>query len=346
MKTPNLFSYATKELSQDAVICWLLEWSGNDRDTRLTHLGRQFVESLLNHKRQGSRVTLKGDSHRVEIYRQEKHIDVLARINGKHVLLIEDKTDSEPHGDQLATYRHEVLSGQTSLGSVSEEELFAIYFKTGNQALATERKIEKDSAYRVFNRADFLSVLNGYGGDNSILSDFRDHLASIADQTQSFRMWRRTDSERDRNWYAWQGLYLELERRLFVTNSDRPWRGWGYVPDPSGGFLGFWWLPAELPDDHCAYLQLEQEKLCFKVSAGDALAEKQDELKWEWNERITVQHERVVKPPKMRRGDTMTVAVHEDGWLRYDDVGGLSLDGTIEALREAERVLIRAARAS
>ena len=346
INAPNLFSYATTELSQDAVICWLVEWSGHDGANGMTQLGRQFVESLLNHKRYGPNVTLKGGFLKVEIHRQEKHIDVLARIDGKHVLLIEDKTDSEPHGDQLATYRNAVLARQTKLGCVSEEDLFAIYFKSGNHALATERKIEKDSRYRVFNRADFLSVLAGYVGDNAILSDFRDHLASIECQTQSFRKWRRTDCERDRTRYAREGLYRELERCLFVANSDRPWRGWGYVPNASGGFMGFWWLPAELPDDHCAYLQLEHEKLCFKVWAGDSSTEKQDELKWEWNARITGLHERVVKPPVMRRGGTMTVAVHEDGWLRYDDEGVLSLDRTVEVLREAEQVLLAAARAS
>jgi len=344
MSKPNLFSYATKELSQDAVICWLVEWSGHDGASPLAQLGRQFVEALLNHKRHGPKVTLKSGALSVEIRRQEKRIDVLARIDGKHVLLIEDKTDSEPLGDQLATYRNAVLSGQTNLESVSEEDLFAIYFKTGNHALATEQAIENDSGYRVFNRADFLSVLDGYLGDNAILTDFRDHLASIECQTQSFRKWTPTDCERNRNWYAREGLYRELERRLFAGGSGRRWRGWGYVPNPSGGFMGFWWLPAGLPDDHCAYLQLEHEKLCFKVSAGDASTARQDELKWEWNERITSQHERVVKPPVMRRGDTMTVAIHKDGWLRYDK-GVLSLDHTVEALQEAEQVLLAAARA-
>ena len=151
---------------------------------------------------------------KAEIHRQDNYIDVLAHIEGKHVLLIEDKTDSKPHGDQLATYRNAVLSGQTSLGSVSEDDLIAIYFKTGNQALVTERSIENDSGYRVFNRADFLSVLNGHDGDNAILSDFKDHLASIEWQTQSFRKWRRTDSERDRNWYAREGPYVEVDGRV------------------------------------------------------------------------------------------------------------------------------------
>ena len=339
MHAPNLFSYATKELSQDAVICWLIKWSEHDGVNPLKQLGRHFVESLLNHKRQGPNVTLERGVLNVEIHRQDKHIDVLARIDGKHVLLIEDKTDSEPHDDQLTNYRDAVLSGQTSLGSVAEEDLFAIYFKTGNHALSTERKIENESGYRVFNREDFLRVLGPYRGDNAILSDFKDYLASIEDETQKFRKWHRGS---DRKWYAWQGLYRELERRLFVENSDRPWRGWGYVPNASGGFLGFWWLPRELPDNHCSYLQLEHEKLCFKVYSGDASAEKQDELKWDWNERITSQHERVVKPPVMRRGHTMTVAVHKDGWLRYDDEGVLNLDRSVAVLKEAEQLLLAA----
>ena len=94
---------------------------------------------------------------------------------------------------------------------------------------------------------------------------------------------------------------------------------------------------------HPAYLQLEMERLCFKVDAEGLSAERQNELKWEWNERITGQHEWVVKPKVMRRGETMTVAVHEDGWLRYDHEGELDLDATVELLRQAELVLTAAA---
>ena len=30
MYTPNLFNYATKELSQDAMICWIIAWAQTD----------------------------------------------------------------------------------------------------------------------------------------------------------------------------------------------------------------------------------------------------------------------------------------------------------------------------
>ena len=339
METPNLFAYATTELSQDAVICWLIEWSANSAETDLNALGRNLVESLLSRNGQDGKTTLGGAIRSAKILRQAKHIDVLARINDKHVLLIEDKTESDPHGDQLATYRDAVLSGATDFGAVSENDLFPIYFKTGNQSLAMERSIEQ-AGYKVFNRGDFLAVLKGYRGDNAIVLDFVRSLESLEDQTRSFRNWRRTGGERE--WAAWQGLYRELERRLFAWDAKPRWSGWGYVHNASGGFLGFWWQPLELDVAHPAYLQLEMERLCFKVDAEGLSAERQNELKWEWNERITGQHEWVVKPKVMRRGETMTVAVHEDGWLRYDHEGELDLDATVELLRQAELVLTAA----
>ena len=60
MNAPNLFRYAKKELSQDAVICWLIDWSAHDGDSELSRLGRRFVETLLHHKQQDRKVNLGG----------------------------------------------------------------------------------------------------------------------------------------------------------------------------------------------------------------------------------------------------------------------------------------------
>lgn len=341
MKVPNLFRYATKELSQDAIICWLIDCSANDHDPELRQLGERFVEALLSQKQ---KYHLDAGVSNLEILQQQRNIDVLVRINNRHVLLIEDKTDSKPHGDQLARYRKSVLSGKTGLGNVAEEDLFAIYIKTGNQSLTEKRQIEKETGYKVFDRADFIKVLSGYNGNNAIVKDFVNHLESIERQTQSFHNWRKSDSKGDRHWHDWEGLYLELERHLLSTALDRFSNGWGYVPNRSGGFLGFWWKPTEIMEEHCAYLQLEQEKLCFKIWTKESSPDMQNELKWEWNKRITRQHERVSKPKVMRRGYTMTVAVHLDGWIRYHNEGAFDLDGTIARLREAERILLAAVR--
>ena len=49
---PNLFDYATKELSQDAVICWLIDWAGREtngdpEDEELRQCGLAFVDALF-----------------------------------------------------------------------------------------------------------------------------------------------------------------------------------------------------------------------------------------------------------------------------------------------------------
>ncbi len=141
---PNLFAYATKELSQDAMICWLIEWSvtaaGNETDKALRDLGREFVEALLG--KHG--VKLRGAIRHAEIRQQKYGIDVLVRIHDEdsaHVILIEDKTHSSAHGDQLWRYRDVVAGGNTSLGKVPEH--WPVYLKTGNQSLAEDGNIEK-----------------------------------------------------------------------------------------------------------------------------------------------------------------------------------------------------------
>ena len=340
MEKPNLFKYATKELSQDAMICWLIECAAYDADEHLCQLGKLFVHTLLGHRRNGAPIEL-NDVNSTLIYKQEKGIDVLAQINDKHVLLIEDKIDSSPHNNQLHKYRERVLSGETELGPVAECNLCLIYFKTGNHSIDDERNIEETSEYKVFNRWDFLKVLNSYRGDHPIVKDYREHLQAHEDHTNSFRKWRKDDEE-NRWWEAWKGLYRELEQQFLNQNAEPKFRGWDYVPNKAGGFIGFWWCPKEINQDEPVYLQLEQSLLTFKVSATKCSKEEKQNLKWKWHEQITKQHEKVIKPKVMRIGNYMTVAVHKDGWLRFDKNGILDLEATVGCLREAERILIAA----
>ena len=161
-RRPNLFSYATKELSQDAVICWLIAWAGvkqcsASEDEALRRCGRTFVDALFA-KWEGYPVEL-GDEISVEIHRQEKHIDVLARIDNHHVLLIEDKTGTGAHGNQLEDYWNAVVDGKTAFGEVNKDDLYPIYLKTGNQSIIEADRIGENDEYAVFNRADFLGKL-------------------------------------------------------------------------------------------------------------------------------------------------------------------------------------------
>ncbi|MCY4226729.1 MAG: hypothetical protein OXF20_03360 [Gammaproteobacteria bacterium] len=178
-------------------------------------------------------------------------------------------------------------------------------------------------------------MLETYQGDNAIVLDFRQHLTAMKEECQQFHSWEEHKID-NWTWRAWQGLFMELEKQL----SDAEWLGWDSVPNPAGGFLGLWWRPNGMPEDCTVKLQLENDKLCFKLDLYDLPNEK----KWEWCERITSQSELAVKPGKMGSGKVVTVAVYKDGWIRFNDRGVLDLKKTVAVLRSAEKILVKAAK--
>ena len=339
---PNIFKYATKELSQDAMICWLIDWSKKkniQKNKALHACGRGFVQALLGkHK-----TAMHEEIESAEIKQQDHSIDVLARINGKHVLLIEDKTQTGDHDRQLQRCYEAVRDKKTTLGEVDKGDIYPIYLKTGNQPLADVQRIERieiegaKKKYKVFQRSDFLAVLNDYHGSNPILTDFKAYLQEMEDDTYSFINWKKAE-RKSWSWGSWQGFYRRLEEALTLKERS-VWWGWGYVSNPSGGFLGFWWHWIKLGGEDGLYLQLENDdaKLHFKVCVADK--EKRYEMKDKWHKLIYEAGEGFVCRPKvMRVGHTMTVAQWKD-WLAFDSSGKLDIYNTVEHLKSAEKVL-------
>ena len=242
---PNIFHYATKELSQDAVICWLLAWADTEGardsgDEQLHQLGRRFLAALFDKWRDWP-VEL-GDEVSVEVCQQVKSIDVLVRVNGRYVLLIEDKTGTGVHDGQLERYWDAVTGGETVFGEVHPDDLYPIYFKTGNQALSTADDISRRHEYAVFERADFLAVLDVYTGDHPIVLDYRAYLQDLEDRTNSFVHWT-PDSPRD-DLLAWEGLYRKIEEGL-ASRRTPPTLGHVYHRLLEG-FTGVWWRPHDV----------------------------------------------------------------------------------------------------
>ena len=343
---PNLFDFATKELSQDAMICWLIKWADNryaDTDRELHRCGRGFVRALL---REHGELSL---PKRIEatIYQQDKSIDVLATLGTDHVLLIEDKTGTKDHGDQLKRYYEHVIRGRTRLKGVSKDKVFPIYLKTGNQSRQKDRKIEGATEgfyrpYRVFNRSEFLDVLRSYQGNHQALIDYRDYLECRERRTHGFREWKK-EKRAQWSWESWEGFYQYLEDTLGVGN-------WSYVANPSGGFIGFWWnfIRVNGNGGPQIYLQLEADLkknrhlLCFKVC--DAPKPRRRELKSKWYKRIREAGGGKVKRPRvMRSGGSMTVGHWEGEWLAFSSNGKIDLPGTVANLNEAKCILRSAA---
>lgn len=370
----NLFYYAYKELSQDAIICWLIKWAYYDGPgyEQLRECGKKFLEALFaKHKKK-----VPESISNPELWLQNNRIDVLARI-GDYILLIEDKTGTKDHSNQLEKYYKKVLGGKTSASKVPVEEEFIIpiYLKTEPQSLFDQLRIENLTTYKVFDRKDFLNVMEHYSTAHPLLNDYRNYLKYVDNDTHSYKKWR--DGENGKESYrSLQGFFRELENHLVVSDwsndlvgfnntqskknsllgnywksnwpKNNPW-GWNWVPNPSGGFAGFWWYSNTVKScghDVSLYLQLELKpdhrdarKLCFKV-----YMDKPDiDIKWNCHERIIkVGGDLVRKPDRIGHGRTVTIAEWKKPWLVFKPNCGPDIQKTVNNLMEAQSVLDRA----
>src|SRR5687768_7870157 len=109
-RRPNILAYATSELSQDAWICWLVANLDCDERPELRGAARDFVARLWNVARPGDAITAAdvGDLREQHPLTQHERIDVLFEvgIRGRRVVfIVEDKTDTTHHFEQLARYK-------------------------------------------------------------------------------------------------------------------------------------------------------------------------------------------------------------------------------------------------
>ena len=254
MKTPNLFNYATSELSQDAFILWLLQWANPEclaYDVELHETAQGFVRLLLHNK--GLQI------RSIYCKKQENHIDVFAIINDEYALIIEDKTNTSEHSHQLERYSEWVKKEKR----YENLDLYCIYYKTGNESTYRLKRLAEsykkdfpEENFYCITREEVLSVLSNCRSNNAIIKDYVRHIAQIQEETESYK--NKPIPKWD--YRCWQGFYLALEKEL--QDGD-----WGYVANPSGGFWAFWWHWKTFSSNKAIeiYLQFEQNKLCIKA---------------------------------------------------------------------------------
>ena len=216
MKTPNLFNYATSELSQDAFLLWLLDWANpvyKDADEQLNAAAQEFVRFLLDKNKNDLQI------ESVKCYKQKYHIDVLAVVNGQYVLIIEDKTDTKEHGKQIKKYKEALKKDKNFKGL----KLRCVYYKSGNESRHSIEKLSKfysepelEISLKTILRKDILTLFSPYVNTikDAIFVDYFNHLQKIENLTNSYQ------TEPANKWKeeAWQGFYMELEKQLKMGN--------------------------------------------------------------------------------------------------------------------------------
>ena len=230
---PNLFDYATKELSQDAIICWLVACAAESTGD-LQKCGLEFVRTLF---RAGASVLgPKGeltDPHdgpcdvsdvgcprpqydRIDVYFQ-------AKVDENRVsFVIEDKKDGSTDSKQLARHIKVAIKDEED-----EDLIKPIYFKTG-YVFSDERKAVEQNNYSMFKAEDMAKFLDcqAVTQENEILRQYAEYLAC--------QMKTRDDAQA--NWdlnqahVQWEFM-LKLRGRLGTAADE--WQP--FVPDELSG---------------------------------------------------------------------------------------------------------------
>lgn len=209
---PNIFWYATRELSQDAVVCWLLACLRSS-EHKYQKIGLNFIRFIFKNLEMELEEIAFEDVELSEgsPYKQYSHIDVYAVIRVRqyvYPIIFENKTNTYLHGGQFEKYCVDVAERMQPDKNYYEEvtrnmklkpngwgNLIYVYFKTGHvpEWQLNDLKKEKDSAKEaVSNKNIKLSVREIYLDDivgflkqqekESLLGDYCDVLERQLDK--------------------------------------------------------------------------------------------------------------------------------------------------------------------
>lgn len=300
---PNIFNHATGELTNDAMICWMLDWA-NSEDKRYRNLSQDIIRLFTKNKNL--------DIKFVNIKKQYKNIDILVEVNNSEVIVIEDKVKTSHHSNQLERYK-DIIEHEDVYKNCNKHY---IYYKIGNECLDNE---VKEAGYTRISRDTILNVIKKYQNlDNDLLNDYIDYLESME---KTSNMYKEEDNINKWYWETWEGYYNYLENKDDIEDGY-----WHYVSNPKGGFLAFIWNCQEykyIKDDkeinYYIYPQIESNssnsdgektKLTFKLECKDP------DYRKELRENIYIQLEKslkeyvsidVLKKPKSRSALHMTL---------------------------------------
>ena len=168
MERNNIFNFATSELSQDAFICWCLNWL-NYKDSELRDLAvdllKEFGEEDVS------------DNQEILIKRQFKKIDILVVLKGlNRVYIIEDKVHSSESKDQIGGYKRKIKElgkdEKKDLGIDENIEVKTVYFKTGFH-FSPDKNVK---ANKIITGKMFKEILEKYRNKNEILDNYYEYL--------------------------------------------------------------------------------------------------------------------------------------------------------------------------
>lgn len=235
------FGYATKELSQDAFICWLVNFI-NTNEEEYKPIARDFIKLLADKIRNEKfKKYIEENDYKVEIRHQFRNIDVLLKIDN-FCIIIEDKIDTLEHDDQINKYRYYLLNGgKKELGIEGEFDICTCYYK-----IYDEYRIEDKSVNAIITRKDMITLLENAKNINPFMKDYLEYLKEIETNSLKRDIAASEISKLDTSVIKnagtsiYTGFYNELERK------EGNIIGWGYADNRAGGT---WWYASKKFDN-------------------------------------------------------------------------------------------------
>ena len=199
----NLFDFATKELSQDAFLLWVLSNANNrsaDKKDKAAHdVAVDFISFLTGkHDFTIEKVTLRPKWGKIDIVAEIKTIDG-AVFN----LFIEDKTTSKEHSNQLAVYNGRINDSKKYSGA----ENFKLFYKT-DLIDPEERQRVNDAGWTIIKIKAIAEFWTKYlNSDNLIISMYAHRVMNIYDALQTSSLPSKIN-DREIEMLTWKGFFV------------------------------------------------------------------------------------------------------------------------------------------
>lgn len=241
----NLFSWANKELAQDAFFCWLFERAQANPNSAEGRAAKQIIEMLAQGAMNDGAAFTAGP---LTIYKQWWNIDILLAFGEnespeRRFLVIEDKVGAGLYNDL-----DEYCARVTEAFKVPPEQVRCAVIKTEDDGMlaSTIRALQAENAQgkakhvipNVMLRKDLLAVFDAHKkpreaeDESDTYNDFVEHLQ---EREEAFSQYKRLAfaewSEGPQAWEGWRGLFTALS-----TEPGSPFDRWCYVNNPSQPF--------------------------------------------------------------------------------------------------------------
>ena len=233
MERNNMFKYATKELSQDAFICWLVNYINTDEE-KYKVVARDFIELIADKIGNVKFMQyVKDNNYKVEIKHQYKNMDILLKI-GEFYIIIEDKIKTLEHDDQINEYTYKLIKE-----GIKQKDIFTCYYK-----IYDEYKSKNKFVNAIITRRDMISLLEKAQNKNLFMEDYYKYLKEIdeyskkRDITTNNLCELKSDIVNNLVDPIYTSFYSELEEKEGSHNII----GWGYADNRKGGT---WWYASK-----------------------------------------------------------------------------------------------------